>query len=53
LVALLISFVPDIGLLASNMMPGTSTVSVGVLMTMHIVAFTISVWMLTTLMREP
>jgi hypothetical protein len=53
LIALLISFLPDIGLLASNMMPGTSALSVGVLMLMHIVAFAISVGMLTRLTREP
>jgi len=52
LIALVLSLVPDIGLLTSNMMPGTSVLSVGVLMVMHIVAYAISVGMLTTLTRE-
>jgi hypothetical protein len=51
LIALLISFVPDIGLLTSNMMPGTSALSVGVLMLMHVVAWAICVSMLARLTR--
>jgi hypothetical protein len=43
LVALLISFLLGIGLLTSNIMPGTSALSVGVQTVMHAVAFAISV----------
>jgi hypothetical protein len=52
LVVLLISFVPDILLLTSNAMPGTSPVAVGSLAIMHLVTWAITVWMLTTLARE-
>jgi hypothetical protein len=52
LIALVLSFIPDIGLLTSNMLPGTSLIAVGTLAVMHIVAWAITVWMLTTLARE-
>jgi hypothetical protein len=51
LIVLLISFVPDIGLLATGA-PGATPLSVGVLMLMHVVAWAISVGMLTRLTRE-
>jgi Family of unknown function (DUF6069) len=47
-VALVLSFVPDVLLLVASV-PGATVVSVGVLMSMHVVAFAISVGMLTTL----
>jgi hypothetical protein len=49
---LVLSFLPDIGLLQSNMLPGTSLAAVLTLATMHVVAWAITVWMLTTLARE-
>src|SRR5262245_59290416 len=52
LVVLLLSFLPDIALLATGALPGTSLVAVGTLAVMHVVAWAISVWMLTTLARE-
>ena len=52
LIVLALSFIPDIGLLISDMMPGTSTIAVATLATMHIVAGAITIWMLTTLARE-
>jgi len=51
LVALALSFIPDMLLLVSGAMPGTSVATVGTLMLMHIVAWAISVRMLTTLAR--
>ena len=47
-VALVLSLVPDFLLLVASV-PGATAVSVGVLMVMHVVAWTISVGMLTTL----
>ena len=52
LAVLLLSFLPDIGLLRSNMLPGTSLAAVLTLATMHVVTWAITVWMLTTLARE-
>jgi hypothetical protein len=52
LIALVLSFIPDIGLLTSNMLPGTSLTAVLTLAIMHVVAWAITVWMLTTLARE-
>src|SRR5262245_33092727 len=49
LVVLLLSFLPDIGLLT---IPGMSTPAVIVLMLMHVVAAAISVGLLTNLSRE-
>ena len=47
-VALVLSFVPDVWLLVASV-PGATAVSVGVLLVMHVVAWAISVGMLTTL----
>jgi Family of unknown function (DUF6069) len=47
-VALLLSFVPDVLLLVASV-PGATAVSVGVLMSMHVVAWAISVGALITL----
>ena len=47
-VALVLSFVPDVLLLVASV-PGATVVSVGVLMSMHVVAWVISVGMLITL----
>jgi hypothetical protein len=47
-VALVLSLVPDFLLLVASV-PGATAVSVGVLMVMHVVAWTISVCSLTTL----
>jgi hypothetical protein len=52
LIVLVLSFIPDIALLATGAMPGTSPAAVGTLATMHVVAWAITVWMLTTLARE-
>ena len=52
LVVLALSFIPDIGLLTTGMIPGTTPVAVASLATMHIVAGAITIWMLTTLARE-
>jgi hypothetical protein len=52
LIVLVLSFIPDIGLLTSGMLPGTTPVAVASLSVMHIAAWAISVWMLTTLARE-
>ena len=52
LIVLALSFIPDIALLATGAMPGTSPVAVGTLAAMHVVAWAIAVWMLTTLARE-
>lgn len=54
-VALLLSWLPDLGLLAAGdraPYPGTSLSSVGVLMFMHVVAAVVSVGLLTTLTQE-
>ena len=54
-VALLLSWLPDFGLLAAGdraPYPGTSLSSVGVLMFMHVVAAVVSVGLLTTLTQE-
>ncbi len=54
-VALLLSFLPDFGLLAGgDAVPfvGVTPLNVGVLMFMHVVAAAVSVGMLTTLTRE-
>jgi len=45
-VALVLSFVPDVLLLVASV-PGATAVSVGVLMSMHVVAWAISVGLLT------
>jgi hypothetical protein len=45
---LVLSFVPDVLLLVASV-PGATAVSVGVLVVMHVVAWAISVGMLTTL----
>ena len=47
-VALVLSFVPDVLLLVASV-PGATAASVGVLMSMHVVAWAISVGTLTTL----
>ena len=49
---LLLSFVPDAGLLSQNMIPGTNTLSVGALVIMHIVTAAIVIGMFTTLTLE-
>ncbi|MBA3944775.1 MAG: hypothetical protein H0X37_09470 [Herpetosiphonaceae bacterium] len=46
---LVVSFVPDILLLVSRVMPGTTVATVGALAVMHVLAWTIIVRMLTTL----
>jgi hypothetical protein len=52
LIVLVLSFLPDIGLLTSNMMPGTTPAAVLTLASMHVVTWAITVWMLTTLAHE-
>ncbi len=52
-VALRVSFLPDIALLVTRAMPGTSVRSVAVLMFLHVVAAAITLVLLTTLAREP
>jgi hypothetical protein len=52
LMVLLLSLLPDIGLLNSNAMPGTSLGSVVVLMLMHLAAGAITIWLLTTRTAE-
>jgi Family of unknown function (DUF6069) len=52
LIVLVLTFLPDIGLLMTGAMPGTTPVAVGTLATMHVVAWAITIWMLTTLARE-
>jgi hypothetical protein len=49
IVALALSWLPDIGLLIARPFPGISAYSVGVLMLMHVVAAVISVGLLTRL----
>ena len=51
-VALVFSFVPDIALLITNVMPGTNGLAVGLLMVLHVVAAVVSVGILTTLGRD-
>jgi hypothetical protein len=51
-IVLVLSFLPDIGLLMTGMMPGTSPIAVAGLALMHVVVWAITVWMLTTLARE-
>jgi hypothetical protein len=48
LVVLALSLLPDIGLLSSNAMPGTSLGSVIALMLMHVAAAAVTIWLLTT-----
>ena len=48
LVVLVLSLLPDIGLLSANAMPGTSLGSVLTLMLMHVAAGAITIWLLTT-----
>ncbi|MDQ2997428.1 MAG: DUF6069 family protein [Chloroflexota bacterium] len=48
LVVLVLSLLPDIGLLNANAMPGTSLGSVIALMLMHVAAGAITIWLLTT-----
>jgi hypothetical protein len=52
LIVLVLSFIPDIALLVTGAIPGTSLVAVGTLAVMHVVAWAVTVWMLTTLARE-
>jgi hypothetical protein len=52
LVVLVLSLVPDILLLTSNTMPGTSLGSVAALMLMHVAAGAITIWLLTTQTTE-
>ena len=51
LLALLLSFIPDIGLLLSGQ-PGATATSVAVLMSMHVVAAAIAVGVLTRVPHE-
>ena len=51
LVTLVVTFVPDILMLVTGFNPGTTLANVIVLMLMHVVAWAISVYMLTTLAR--
>ncbi len=51
-VALVFSFVPDIALLITKVMPGTNGLVVGLLMVLHVVAAVVSVGILTTLGRD-
>jgi hypothetical protein len=48
LVVLVLSLLPDLGLLNANTMPGTSLGSVIALMLMHVTAGAITIWLLTT-----
>jgi hypothetical protein len=52
LIVLVLSLVPDILLLTSNAMPGTSLGSVAALMLMHVAAGAITIWLLTTQTSE-
>jgi len=49
LVALVVSFIPDLLMLITKFNPGTTTANVAVLILMHIVAWAIAVGMLTRL----
>lgn len=51
-IALVLSFLPNFGLLAARPFPGTTVESVGTLMFMHVVTAAMSVGLLTTLGRE-
>ncbi len=51
-VALLLSFVPDFGLLISQVVPGTNVLTVSLLMLLHVVPAIVSVGILTTLARD-
>ncbi|MFO7169052.1 MAG: DUF6069 family protein [Chloroflexota bacterium] len=51
LVVLLISFIPDILMLITGFNPGTTPANVAALMLMHVVAWAISVRLLTTMAR--
>ena len=53
LVVLVLSLLPDLGLLNANAMPGTSLGSVIALMLMHVAAGAIAIWLLTTRTVEP
>ena len=52
-VVLVLSLLPDLGLLNANAMPGTSLGSVIALMLMHVAAGAITIWLLTTRTVEP
>jgi len=52
LVALAVSFVPDLLLLVASPFPGTSVIAVATLMVMHVVAWAISVGILTRLIPD-
>jgi hypothetical protein len=52
-VVLVLSLLPDLGLLSANTMPGTSLGSVLALMLMHVAAGAITIWLLTTQTVEP
>ena len=52
-VVLVLSLLPDLGLLNGNAMPGTSLGSVIALMLMHVAAGAIAIWLLTTRTVEP
>jgi hypothetical protein len=51
LVALIVSLVPDVLMLATGFLPGTTLANVLALMLMHVVAWAISVYGLTALTR--
>ncbi len=51
-VALALSFVPDIGLLVTQAMPGATGTTVSLLMLLHVVAAVVCVSILTTLARD-
>lgn len=52
IIALPITWVPDVWMLVAQTNPGTTPANVLVLMTMHVMAWAISVTMLTTLARN-
>lgn len=52
LVVLLVSLVPDLLMLFSSSVPGTSVASVGTLMLEHVASWAVAVGMLTTLVGE-
>ncbi len=49
IIALLLSFIPDIGLLVTDFVPGTTAPAVATLMVMHVVSAAIAVFMLESL----
>ena len=51
-IALALSFIPDLMLMADPSLPGTSVPAILALMVMHIVTFAISVGLLTSLTRR-